>query len=150
MRTRTLLLLAVACGLAILGAGLALLLRIDTAAEPAPQLRVGDSAQAGDLRVAVLSATEGADGRLRVEVRLGGVVDESIVDEFRLAVPGRLVVPVDPDEVGAGACDAITVDERTCTLAFDVGDAPGTARSLVVRRGEDQRRWDLAAAAAEA
>ena len=83
MRTRTLLLLSVSCGLAILLAGLFLLLRIDRTGPTAERLAIGDTARAGDLRVTVLAADE-SDGFMRVAVRIGGVVDDSVADDFRL------------------------------------------------------------------
>lgn len=146
MRTRTLLLLSVACGLAILVAGLVLLLRIDTTEAP-ERLRLGDTARAGDLSVTVLGAAED-DEFLRVEVRLGGVDDDAVRDDFRLVVPGELVEPISAARAeelgGVTPCSAATVEPITCELVFGVADAQGTARSLLLRRGEDQHRWDLA------
>lgn len=143
MRTRTLLLLAVSCGLAILLAGLFLLLRIDRTGSTVERLSVGDTAQAGDLRVTVLSAAE-ADGFMRVAVRIGGVADDAVTDDFRLVVPGQLLAPLAPEQAGDGACGQVTEADASCDLVFGTAEVDGTARSLLLRRGEDQRRWDLA------
>jgi hypothetical protein len=143
MRTRTLLLLAIGCGLAILLAGLFLLLRIDRADTPATRLAIGDTTQAGDLRVTVVAADE-ADDLMRVKVRIGGVDDAEAVDDFRLVVSGALIEPLPAVQAGAAACRAVTVEEQTCELVFGTAAVQGTARGLVLRRGEDQRRWDLA------
>jgi hypothetical protein len=143
MRTRTLLLLAIGCGLAILLAGLFLLLRIDRADTPATRLAIGDTTQAGDLRVTVVAADE-ADDLMRVTVRIGGVDDAEAVDDFRLVVSGALIEPLPAVQAGAAACRAVTVEEQTCELVFGTAAVQGTARGLVLRRGEDQRRWDLA------
>ncbi|MEX0848087.1 MAG: hypothetical protein WD023_09940 [Ilumatobacteraceae bacterium] len=143
MRTRTLLLLAVSCGLAILVAGLVLLLRIDRTELSDDRLGIGDTAQAGDLSATVVSAEE-RDGFTRIEVRLGGVDDDSVSDDFRLIVPGQLLSPLAPSQAGPDGCGAVAVSGTTCELVFGTADIDGSARSLVLRRGEDQRRWDLA------
>ena len=143
MRTRTLLLLAVACGLAVLVAGLIALLRIDRHDTTTRRVAVGEVASAGDLEVTVVSAGE-VDGLMRVTVRLGGVDDESILDQVRLVVPGALIAPLNPAQAGDRACAVATEREQECELVFGVAAVDGSARSLLMRRGEDQLRWDLA------
>ncbi len=142
MRTRTLLLLAVSCGLVILVAGGFWLLRLDGANETGSvTFAIGDTAQAGDLRITVLSAAEG-DGLMEVEVRTSGVEDPRGFDAFTL-LTSDLLSPVDPGDDPAG-CRATTVAEQTCTLRYDTSAAPTDGvRVLVVRRGEDVRRWSL-------
>lgn len=142
MRTRTLLLLAVAVGLLILVAGTVQLLRIDERGSASPDLAVGDSARAGDLEVTVLSAVE-ADGVMRVELRTSGVDDPAGFDDFTLIGIGAAVKPTAAAAVGDDACDAVTLAEQTCTLAFTTADLDGSTRVLLLRRGEDQRRWSL-------
>jgi hypothetical protein len=143
MRTRTLLLLAVVCGLVILVAGSLQLLRVigDTDT-PAGDLAVGDSARAGDLDVTVLDADE-ADGLLRVNLRLEGVDDPAGLDGFRLIVSGELLAPLTAEQAGDGACTSLTVEAQTCDLVFGTAEANGDVRVLLVRRGEDQHRWNL-------
>jgi hypothetical protein len=142
MRTRTLLLLSVATGLAILLAGVFLLLRLDGGgSEVAPPLAIGQSAVAGDLRVTVTDAVE-SDGLLVVTVELSGVDDPDALDTFRLVVPGGSIEPVGATR--DGGCRGATVAPQRCTIAFGVADVDGGARVLVVRRGEDQHRWALA------
>lgn len=143
MRTRTLLLLAVACGLAVLIAGLVALLRIDRQETATQRVAVGEMARAGDLEVTVLRAVE-ADGLMEVTVRLGGVDDQAVLDNIRLVVPGTLLAPLEPARAGTGACAIATELEQECALVFGVAAVDGSARSLLVRRGEDQLRWDLA------
>lgn len=143
MRTRTLLLLAVACGLAVLVAGLIALLRIDRQDTTTRRVAVGELASAGDLEVTVVSAAE-ADGLMRVTVRFGGVDDSAVLDYVRLVVPGALIAPLGSAQAGDGACVAATEREQECDLVFGVAAVDGSARSLLVRRGEDQLRWDLA------
>ncbi|MEN9506381.1 MAG: hypothetical protein RI958_2307 [Actinomycetota bacterium] len=143
MRTRTLLLLAIACGLAVLVAGLFALMRIDRQESSTQRVVIGEVGRAGDLEVIVSAAIE-TDGLMRVTVVLGGVDDPAVLDNVRLVVPGQLLAPLDPAQAGDGACAGVTVPPRSCELVFGVATVEGSARSLLVRRGEDQLRWDLA------
>jgi hypothetical protein len=142
MRTRTLLILAVVCGLVILVAGSLQLLRVSDDSSISNDLGIGDTGEAGDLTVLVLAATE-ADGLMRVDVRLSGVEDPVGIDSFRLVVPGAALVALTPDQAGAGSCAALTVAEQSCELVFGTAAVDGSARVLLVRRGEDQVRWNL-------
>lgn len=143
MRTRTLLLLAIVCGLAILVAGGVQLLRLASDEDASSgDLAIGQTAEAGDLDVTVVAAAE-TDGLMRVTVRLRGVDDDGGLDGFRLIVSGGLVEPLTAAQAGSGACAAFTVAEQTCDILFGTADAAGEARVLILRRGEDQHRWDL-------
>jgi hypothetical protein len=142
MRTRTLLLLAVTCGLIILVAGGVQLLRLaNGSSEAVSDLRVGATATAGDLVVTVLGASE-SDGQMSVEVRTAGVDDVLGFAGFDLLAPPLRLTPVP----GPDRCAALTVAEQTCTLVYDTSAAEGSARVLLLRRGEDERRWSLPAA----
>lgn len=146
MRTRTLLLLAVGCGLAILAAGVAQLLRIAAEDEPATAAEVGEPVRIGDLTITVEAFREG-DGRATAVVAIGGVDDADGTDEFRLVVPGDSLSPVgDTDQaLVVDACAATTVDARRCRLSFVLPAEPGTSRVLLYRRGDEQVRWELGA-----
>ena len=96
-------LLAVVCGLAILLAGGVQLLRLTTSeSADAEDLRVGDTASAGDATITVLSATE-SGGLLTVAVRAGGVADPTGTDGFTLVVTGDVLRPLAP-EIGRASC----------------------------------------------
>lgn len=140
MRTRTLLLLAVACGLAILVAGVVQLLRIADENDDVETHAPGEAVVVGDLTV-VVDAFQEAAGTATVDVRLGGVADDDGAAEFRLVLPGESLRAVGRDD---NACLATTVEEQACTLTFDVGDAAGGSRILLYRRGDDIARWELA------
>jgi hypothetical protein len=140
MRTRTLLVLAVAVGLLILVAGTIQLLRLDEAGSGTDDLAVGESARAGDLEVTVLSAAEAGSGAMEVRVRVSGVDDPSGFDDFVL-LGGAIVEP--NAATADDQCRELTVAEQTCVLIYDTSDLQGEARVLRVRRGEDQRRWVL-------
>ena len=151
MRTRTLLMLAVFCGLAILVAGSVQLLRVsDDSGNASADLFVGDAAAAGDMNVTVNAAGE-RDGVMRVEVTLSGVDDDDGLDGFRLLVPGNALAPLPSGVPGTGlsgtaddGCGGVTLAEQHCTLSFATTGVVGTPRVLLLRRGEDQQRWVLA------
>jgi hypothetical protein len=143
MKTRTLLLLAVGVGLLILVAGTVQLLRVSDEPSGTERLAIGESATAGDLHVTVLGAAEN-DGVMRVELRTRGVDDASGLDDFSLVGIGAAVKPLAPTTQDARACRALTEAEQTCVLSFATEDLDGSTRVLLLRRGEDQRRWSLA------
>lgn len=140
MKTRTLLLLSVGVGLAILVAGGVLLLQLaneQTAVEPAA---VGARVSVGDVDVTVREVAE-ADGILAVEVEIGGVDDLDGIDSFTLVTGDRPLGPVAAP--APGRCGEITVAEQRCRIDFDVSAVDGTSRVMVLRRGDDQRNWAL-------
>jgi hypothetical protein len=146
VRTRTLLLLAVATGLVILVAGVVQLLRIadESDAEGDESMHaLGEEVEVGDLTVVVESYDE-SGGVATLDVTLGGVDDPDGADEFRLVVPGE---SLSPTGAGEDACGATTVASQSCVLEFDMGEAPGGARILLYRRGDDVARWELEDAA---
>jgi hypothetical protein len=140
MKTRTLLLLALACGVAIMLAGAVFLVQLSGQDDVEPPIALGDSATAGDMTVVVDGADESA-GFLDVAVRIGGVADDDGAGGFRLIASGRAVEPV-TDGVDGG-CGPTTVAEQTCIVRFDVSAADGTSRVLFYERGEDGVRWVL-------
>jgi hypothetical protein len=143
MRTKTLLVLAVVCGMAILLAGGIQLWRIIDEPPATPDLAIGARGTAGDLYVTVQSAVE-QDGLMRVELRLGGVDDPEGLQGFSLLVQGKVLEPLSADQAGGSACRTVTVTEQTCSLVFGTASVDGTLRVLRLRRGEDQQRWTLA------
>ncbi len=138
MRTRTLLLLAVTCGLAILVAGTLQLLRL-AGQETAEVLTDGGTATAGDAKVRVTSSRE-VDGVVTVTVTLSGVDDPAGLEGFTLVVPGDTV---GPNQRGADACTGFTVAPVTCTLTFGTADVNAGDRILLFRRAAEAARWKL-------
>ncbi|HTH07700.1 MAG TPA: hypothetical protein VL916_17605 [Ilumatobacteraceae bacterium] len=139
MRTRTLLLLAVGCGLLILVAGSIQLLRIATQDET-ELLGIGDTGSAGEAVVEVRDYDrESVDGFDLVEVTLSGVDDPQGLDSFTLRAPGEKFA-VSNDVTG---CVAFTAAPTECTLAFATGDISAGDRQLVLERGGDKVVWDL-------
>jgi hypothetical protein len=145
MKTRTLLLLALGCGLAILLAGGALLVMLAGQDDPEPAVPLGIETSIGDMRVTVLSAAEQTDAKvLTVELVVGGVDETDGAAGFELIASGRPIPPGDPS-----TCGETTGEPRQCTLVFDVSTADGESRVLRYRRGDDQSRWDVRAGSAD-
>jgi hypothetical protein len=138
MRTRTLLLLAVTCGLAILVAGTLQLLRLK-GQESGTVLAVGQSGVAGDANVAVLSADVATDVVV-ITVTLSGVDDPLGTSGFTLVGPDKTVAP---NSTGDGACTGFTVAPVTCTLSFGTATMPAGNRLLVFQRSEETLRWKV-------
>jgi hypothetical protein len=139
VRTRTLLLLAVVCGLAILVAGVVQLLRVANQDDPPRAAVIGERVRVGDMDVTVTAVGE-RDDRVLVDVELGGVDDDDGAGGFSLTVSSG-VLSADP--TAGNHCGATTVDPQPCTLAFRLDGDAGTSRVLVYRRGDEQARWDL-------
>lgn len=138
MKTRTLLLLALACGVAIMLAGAVLLIQLSSQDDAEPPVPIGEPGVAGDMTVVVDDVVE-RGGVLEVAVRIGGVDDDDGADGFRLIAAGE---PVSPSG-GDGVCGPTTVAERRCAVRFDLGDAGGTSRVLFYERGDVTLRWVL-------
>ena len=142
MRTRTLLILAVCCGFAILFAGGIQLLRIANQESSDVEFsELGERVQVGDMTIVVESFTE-ADGVATIAVRIGGVDDDDGATDFRLGVAGEVIAA---NRSGDAACGATTLAEQTCILRFSVADAAGGTRILVYERGDEDARWELSA-----
>ena len=136
MKTRTLLLLAVACAFVILIAGsIKIFLIADET--PAEHLRVGQSGLAGDMRITVVSAAE-RDGQLLIGVRIGGIDDDDGATSFKFGNGGKGFLTL---SASGTTCAATTVAESECDLAFDTTDANGVL--LYERTSEDVVRWDI-------
>ena len=138
VKTRTLLLLAVTCGLAILIAGSVQLLRTAGQRNTTKLVAIGETGRAGDASV-VVDAVDVQPATVSVTVTLGGVDDPHGLDGFTLVGAGS-TRPVD-----GGTCNGFTVDETQCTLLFDNTGLGGSARLLRFDRADDNLRWTLVA-----
>jgi hypothetical protein len=136
MKTRTLLLLSLACALAIVAAGVALTVRVTRGPEAAPPAANGVPVPVGDMTTVVHGASAGSDG-ITVRLAVGGVEDADAADDFVLLVAGTA------HRVANGDCDPVTTETRTCELSFAATVEPGTSTVLTQARGEDQVRWVL-------
>jgi hypothetical protein len=143
MKTRTLLLLALGCGLMIMVAGAVFLFQLAGQDDVAPPSALGEPVEIGDMTVVVEDSDERA-GLLAVVVTIGGVDDVDGVAGFRLIASGRPVSPepLSPDSPDDG-CSSTTVEARSCVIRFDVGVADGSSRILFYDRGDAGARWVL-------
>lgn len=140
MKTRTLLLLAVASGLVILVAGSIKLFLIADEKPPA-HLAVGEGDTIGDMTVTVLSVDR-IDGETYIGVRLEGVDDPDGATSWVLGVVGDQLRPLAPPPSVGPACGATSAAAPTdCVLAFRT-DAVGV---LTYGRADETIRWDIAA-----
>lgn len=141
MKTRTLMLLALGCGLMIMLAGAVFLFQLSSQDEIDPPVPLGEATRVGDMSVTVDAADESA-GSLIVTVTMGGVADPAGGEGFRLLASGRPVsadLNVDDDAV----CGATTVEVQACEVRFDVSAADGASRVLFYERGDSRARWVL-------
>lgn len=147
MRTRTLLLLAIGCGLLILLAGGVQLLRISNQDAPEAPHAVGETAQLGDAVVTVDEVDIAAD-LIVVTVSLSGVDDPDGLDGFTLIAPGKAMLPSSDSPPGDTSvlprCVGFTVEPVQCLLYFGATDLEGTDRQLLFQRAAEQVRWRLA------
>ena len=141
MKTRTLLLLSVGVGLAILIAGGVLLLQLANESSAVEQAEIGERVEVGDVDVVVTGVSTSEEGLLTVEVEIGGVDDADGIESFRLVTGDR---PLQPIAAPAdGRCAGITQATTACAISFDVSSAEGSSRVLLLRRGDEQRNWAL-------
>lgn len=148
MRTRTLLLLAAACGLVILLAGGLKLLQVATDPEEVDTLAWGDDARIGDMTVSV-DAIDTSGAVTLVQVRLGGVEGADAIDGWRLWADGATPrQPLGDDE--RTTCDTVEVPAAgmaPCTIAFEAVD---TVQGIIYTRVGEQRQWAGASGAPNA
>lgn len=136
MKTRTLLLLAVTCGLAILVAGTVQLLRVSNQSSSSPLLAVGVSAKAGDATVTLVSVQADA-ATITATISVGGVDDDNGINGFTMVSAGSR------RKATGGTCGTLTVAAQQCTLVFDNTGLKGSPRQLLFDRAGQQRRWLL-------
>ena len=137
MRTRTLLLLAIGCGLVILLAGGIQLLRVGGQQQSAKLLSIGEPGKAGDVTVQLASSSNQGTA-LAVAIRIGGTDDPNGLAGFTLVGPGKVVA------VTSSTCVGITTRQVDCSLAFDTSTMAGSSRQLIFHRADQQLRWVLA------
>jgi hypothetical protein len=142
MKTRTLLLLSVGVGLAILLAGGVFFVQLanqSTAIEP---VDMGESVSVGDVEVTVLATSE-AMPIFAVDVEIGGVDDSDGVDSFELVTGDLELSPITAP--ADGRCVEISETPQRCRIEFDISGADGSNRVLVLVRGDERRTWVLSA-----
>ena len=135
MRTRTLLLLSIACGLLVLVSGGVLMWQLAHRTETT-FLDVGQVGRAGDAVVEVVAAEE-VDGTLTVTVVLSGVDDPEGLEGFTLRP-----TPTAPD-LGLSTCTGFAEEPVECTLVFPTGAFESPNRVLRFDRADARVIWQL-------
>lgn len=165
MKTRTLLLLSVGCGLLILLAGGMKLLQVATDRTEVPVLTLGEAVQIGDMTVSVIGITTGDSGLLAdidetpgsvttpgsqtpsgaetlVEITMTGVPGASVIDEWRLLGDGKVFSASGAGGDSRWCTSATRVLEGSavvrCTLRFA---AVETVQAVAYTRAGEQRQW---------
>ncbi len=136
MRTRTLLLLAVGCGLLILVAGAFLLIGLAGQDEPTGAAVLGEPVRIGDMTITVVEVSEVGDD-VTVALDIGGVDDPDGTEEFRLVVPGESL------RATGGSCAGTTVEDATLHADVRPRRRRGDGRVLLYRRGDERARWQV-------
>jgi hypothetical protein len=136
MKTRTLLLLSLACALAIVAAGVALGIRVASTPDAVPPAALGSPVRVGDMTTVVESAAVVGVSTV-VTLSTGGVEDADASQDFVLIVSGTAHRPV------GGDCDPVSAEPRSCRLEFAAQADPGSQVVLTQTRGEEQERWVL-------
>lgn len=142
VKTRTLLLLSIVTGLAILVAGGIQLMRVSGQESEIPNRAVGEVVRVADMAVTVEGSSASGD-ELTVTITLGGVDDDDATEGFELVAPDVGVLEPVHSDSDAGACETTTVTPTRCELRFDVAGAGGDTRTLRYQRGDERARWLL-------
>ena len=140
MKTRTLLLLSVGCGLLILLAGGIKLFQVASDRTDVPVLALGDEALIGDMTV-VVTAFESTPAGVEVSVEMSGVSGAAVLEGWTMLGDGELSDP--SAAVAEGACDGSTLvpgngETVRCVLRFPVVEAE---QYVAYQRGGELRRW---------
>jgi hypothetical protein len=138
VKTRNLLILAFACGLAILVAGGIKLFQVATDAPEVDLLAYGEHSKAGDMSVVVSSVDTTGELTL-VHVAMRGVEGADALAGWRLRADGKVREPV-PLPVDAGTpCTTTKADtDLDCVVAFPPAD---TLQAIVYLRAGAQLQW---------
>jgi hypothetical protein len=129
MKTRTLLLLSVACGLMILLAGGVKLFQVATDRTDVEVLSLGEAAMVGDMDVTVMSI-ENTDSGVVAVVEMSGVAGAEVLDGWSMLGDGELSDPSGAVADGGGVI--------RCSLRFPAVDAE---QYVAYQRGGELRRW---------
>jgi hypothetical protein len=138
VKTRNLLILAFACGLAILVAGGIKLFQVATDTPEVDLLAYGEYAKAGEMSV-VVSAVDTSGELTLVSVAMRGVEGADALAGWRLRADGKVREPV-PLPAGSGnPCTTTKADtDLDCVVAFPHAD---TLQAVVYLRAGAQLQW---------
>ena len=133
MKTRTLILWSLVCGVIILVAGSIKLFQVSSDDAAVEFLAFGESAAVADMVVAVESVDSSGDVTL-VTVTMEGPDGADAREGWRVVAGDRVLAPAEEET----ECTTVTATPVTCVVAFTVAD-----ESIVVAylRAGEQRQW---------
>lgn len=136
MKTRTLILWSLVCGVIILVAGSIKLFQVSTSESAVEFLAFGQPATVADMEVTVESA-DTMGGLVLARVTMSGPDGADAREGWRMIVGDRVLSPVDAADV-PDQCIVTGATPVTCVIAFPIVD--GTPAFAYLRAG-DQRQW---------
>ena len=141
MRTRTLLLLAVTCGLAILLAGTVQLLRLAESGDPSTVLAVGAPGRGRRRHGRRSTAFDEADGIAVVDGHAGGRRRPEGLRASRWSAPAPRLHP--SRRRRHGRAPGSRWSRSTCTLTFATATCRPPIACCVFERADQTARWKL-------
>ena len=137
MKTRTLILWSLVCGVIILVAGSVKLFQVSSNDSAVEFLALGESATVADMVVAV-EGFERAEQFTLVTVTMNGPDGADAREGWRVVVGDRVLAPVDGPVDASDGCTSVSATPVTCTVFF-----PALNESLIVAylRAGDQQQW---------
>jgi hypothetical protein len=140
VKTRTLLLLAVSCGLIILIAG-SIKLFLVADAEVSPRLAVGTTATVGGMTI-IVKSFEQVNGFAVATVTMFGIDDPYGATLWKFGTGKEPLAPLKQPLTSLGEPCLATkkVEPTTCVLVFDSASAQGVLR---YQRDSDMQLWDI-------
>lgn len=137
MKTRTLILWSLVCGVIILVAGSIKLFQVSSDDATVEFLAFGESATVADMVVAVESVESAGEVTL-VSVTMNGPDGADAREGWRVVAGDRVLAPVDSAVAEGNDCTTVSATPVTCVVAFAVGDESFVVAYL---RAGDQRQW---------
>ncbi len=137
MKTRTLILWSLVCGVIILIAGSIKLFQVSSEDATVEFLAFGESVTVSDMVVAVESLDASGASTL-VTVTMSGPEGEDAREGWRVVVGDRVLAPIDIAGGSRDECTTVTATQVTCVVSFPIVEG-----SLVVAylRAGDQQQW---------
>jgi hypothetical protein len=139
MRTKTLIMWSLVCGVVILAAGGFKLLQIAADDATVEFLAAGVEAEVGGATVAAVSLRD-EPGATYVTVSMAGVDAGDAVASWRLLALGVVHQPGSVAAADGGPCAATVQSSATCVLEFPATEG---VRTVAFLRGGVQRQWTL-------
>jgi hypothetical protein len=137
MKTRTLILWSLVCGVIILVAGSIKLFQVSTDDSAVEFLPFGQAVTVADMEVAVVSLSIDTQNTF-ITVTMTGPDGADAREGWRIVVGDRVLSPVNAPIGTDDECTTIPATPVTCVVAFPPAD---TSPVVAYLRSGDQRQW---------